>query len=178
MATKRSSNTSGQPKRGLALLSRPGFPARRYGQAHLRDVEGGATRLQRGRRCGRLFVSKLCFEGSEEELEATVNTQPAIVATSLAYLAELRERLSEKGRQMKPSFVAGHSLGQFSAAVAAGALAFSDGLQIVMERGRIMGRMVAQPAGRHGDGARATGRTGGRRPPDSGAGRERRSRRV
>jgi len=84
-------------------------------------------------------LSKLCFEGSDEELEDTVNTQPAIVATSLAYLADLRERLSEKGRQLRPSFVAGHSLGQFTAAVAAGALAFSDGLQLVMERGRIMG---------------------------------------
>ena len=86
-----------------------------------------------------ISLSKLCFEGSDEELEDTVNTQPAIVATSLAYLADLRERLSEKGRQLRPSFVAGHSLGQFTAAVAAGALAFSDGLQLVMERGRIMG---------------------------------------
>jgi [acyl-carrier-protein] S-malonyltransferase len=83
-------------------------------------------------------VSDLCFSASNEELEDTANTQPAIVTTSLAYLADLRERLQQKGRQLAPSFVAGHSLGQFSAAVAAGALALTDGLQLVMERGRIM----------------------------------------
>jgi [acyl-carrier-protein] S-malonyltransferase len=83
-------------------------------------------------------VTDLCFNGSDQELEDTANTQPAIVTTSLAYLADLRERLEEKGRRLAPSFVAGHSLGQFSAAVAAGALALTDGLQLVMERGRIM----------------------------------------
>jgi [acyl-carrier-protein] S-malonyltransferase len=83
-------------------------------------------------------VSELCFNGSNEELEDTANTQPAIVTTSLAYLADLRERLQETGRRLAPSFVAGHSLGQFTAAIAAGTLALTDGLQLVMERGRIM----------------------------------------
>ncbi len=83
-------------------------------------------------------VSDLCFSGSNEELEDTANTQPAIVTTSLAYLADLRERLGQKGRRLAPSFVAGHSLGQFTAAIAAGTLALTDGLQLVMERGRIM----------------------------------------
>lgn len=83
-------------------------------------------------------VTSLCFSGSDQELEDTANTQPAIVTTSLAYLADLRERLQAKGRQLAPSFVAGHSLGQFSAAIAAGTLALTDGLQLVMERGRIM----------------------------------------
>lgn len=83
-------------------------------------------------------ISRLCFEGSEEELEDTVNTQPAILATSLAYLAYLRERLQEMGRQLRPSLMAGHSLGQFTAAVASGALDFGDGLRLVLERGRIM----------------------------------------
>lgn len=83
-------------------------------------------------------ISRLCFEGSEQELEDTVNTQPAILTTSLAYLAYLREQLQEMGRRLRPSLMAGHSLGQFSAAVAADALDFSDGLRLVLERGRIM----------------------------------------
>jgi [acyl-carrier-protein] S-malonyltransferase len=83
-------------------------------------------------------ISHLCFEGSEQELGDTVNTQPAILTTSLAYLAYLRERLQEMGRRLRPSLVAGHSLGQFTAAVAADALDFSDGLRLALERGRIM----------------------------------------
>ena len=83
-------------------------------------------------------ISRLCFDGSEEELGDTMNTQPAILTTSLAYLAYLRERLQELGRQLRPSLMAGHSLGQFTAAVAAGGVDFSDGLRLVLERGRIM----------------------------------------
>ncbi|MEX0787076.1 MAG: ACP S-malonyltransferase [Dehalococcoidia bacterium] len=83
-------------------------------------------------------ISYLCFEGTEAELEDTVNTQPAMLTTSLAHLAYLRERLHEMGRKLVPSFMAGHSLGQFSAAVAANAIDFSDGLRLVQERGRIM----------------------------------------
>lgn len=83
-------------------------------------------------------LSRLCFEGPKEALDDTVNTQPAIVATSLAYLAYLRERLQELGRRLTPSLVAGHSLGQFSAAAASGALDFSEALRLVLERGRIM----------------------------------------
>ena len=83
-------------------------------------------------------ISRLCFDGSEEELEDTINTQPAILTTSLAYLAYLRERLQEQGRRLRPSLMAGHSLGQFTAAVAADSLDFSDGLRLVLERGRIM----------------------------------------
>ncbi len=83
-------------------------------------------------------ITRLCFEASGQELEDTVNTQPAILTTSLAHLAYLREWLQEQGRRLRPSFMAGHSLGQFSAAVAAGSLDFSDGLRLVRERGRIM----------------------------------------
>jgi [acyl-carrier-protein] S-malonyltransferase len=92
-------------------------------------------------------ISRLCFEGSDEELEDTVNTQPAILTTSLAYLAYLRERLAGMGRQLRPSFMAGHSLGQFTAAVAANALDFSDGLRLVLERGRIMAEWARQRPG-------------------------------
>ncbi len=83
-------------------------------------------------------ISRVCFEGSPEELEKTANTQPAILATSVAYLAFLRERLQEMGRRLAPSFVAGHSMGQFTAAVAAGSLDLGDALRLVQERARIM----------------------------------------
>jgi [acyl-carrier-protein] S-malonyltransferase len=83
-------------------------------------------------------LSKLCFEGSERELQNTINAQPAILATSMACLAFLREKVEEVGKRLAPSFTAGHSLGQFTAAVASGALDFSDGLRLVVERGRIM----------------------------------------
>ncbi len=93
-------------------------------------------------------VSHLCLEGSERELEDTVNAQPAILTTSLAYLALLKERLEEMGRRLRPSVMAGHSLGQFTAAVAADALDFSDGLRLVRERGRIMAEWArSQPGG-------------------------------
>jgi [acyl-carrier-protein] S-malonyltransferase len=83
-------------------------------------------------------LSRLCFEGPREDLDDTPNTQPAIVATSIAYLVNLREKLQALGRRVTPSLVAGHSLGQFSAAAAAGALDFSEAVRLVRERGRIM----------------------------------------
>lgn len=80
-------------------------------------------------------LSEICFDGPEELLRQTINTQPAIMTVSLACLATAKERgdLDEK-----PSFVAGHSLGEYTAAVAGGALSFEDGLLLVQERGRLM----------------------------------------
>ena len=84
-------------------------------------------------------ISQLCFEGPEEELRLTENTQPALVAVSVA---ALRVLLVEVGA---PDFVAGHSLGEYSALVAAGSLDFADALRIVRKRGRYMQEAV--PAG-------------------------------
>jgi [acyl-carrier-protein] S-malonyltransferase len=78
-------------------------------------------------------LSRLCFEGPREELDDTFNTQPAIFAMSVACLEALRGRSS-----VVPLFVAGHSLGEYSALVASGALDFADGLYLVRERGRVM----------------------------------------
>jgi [acyl-carrier-protein] S-malonyltransferase len=78
-------------------------------------------------------LSRLCFEGPEEELNDTFNAQPAILATSIAALHALKEQGFDK-----PAYVAGHSLGEFSALVAAGVLAYEDGLKVVRERGRLM----------------------------------------
>lgn len=129
----------GQARSGLALLF-PGQGSQHAGMGkRIAEISEAARQIfaQADEALG-FRISRLCFEGSEEELEDTVNTQPAILATSLAYLAYLRERLQEMGRRLRPSLVAGHSLGQFSAAVAADALDFSDGLRLVLERGRIM----------------------------------------
>lgn len=84
-------------------------------------------------------LSKLCFEGPEENLRLTENTQPAILTCSIAALAAVRE----KG--LEPDLVAGHSLGEYSALVAAGAISFRDAVQLVRKRGRFMQEAV--PAG-------------------------------
>lgn len=86
-------------------------------------------------------LSQLCFEGPEEELKLTANTQPAILTTSVAVFAALKEKLPD----FKPAFVAGHSLGEYSALVAADALSFADAVKTVRSRGQFMEEAV--PAG-------------------------------
>jgi [acyl-carrier-protein] S-malonyltransferase len=81
-------------------------------------------------------LSKLCFEGSEAELQLTENTQPAILTTSIAAYRVLEER------GCRPDFVAGHSLGEYSALVAAGALKLSDAAVLVRKRGKYMQEAV------------------------------------
>ncbi len=83
-------------------------------------------------------LSRLCFEGPEEELEDTINAQPAILTVSIASLAALRERAQAMGARLTPSFVAGHSLGEYTALVAAGVMEFEDAVRLVRERGRLM----------------------------------------
>ena len=84
-------------------------------------------------------LSELCFEGPEEELQLTANTQPAIVAVSVAALRCFRARALETET---PNFVAGHSLGEYSALVAAGALELGDALRLVRARGEAMQKAV------------------------------------
>lgn len=86
-------------------------------------------------------LSRLCFEGPEEELRLTANTQPAILTASVAVLEALREKKAD----MKVDFYAGHSLGEYSALVAAGALSFTDAVKVVRARGQFMEEAV--PAG-------------------------------
>lgn len=83
-------------------------------------------------------LSSLCFNGPAEELGDTINAQPAIFTVSLAYLEALKEKWREHGHNIVPSVVAGHSLGEFTALVAAGVMDFADALQLVRERGRLM----------------------------------------
>ncbi len=82
-------------------------------------------------------LSDLCFNGPEEELKLTANTQPAILTTSIAALRVLQ---SETGLQ--PTCVAGHSLGEYSALVATGALSFADAVRTVRARGTFMQEAV------------------------------------
>lgn len=84
-------------------------------------------------------LSKLCFEGPEEDLKLTENTQPAILTTSVA----VYRVLADEG--IIPDYVAGHSLGEYSALVAAGAISFLDAVATVRRRGRYMQEAV--PAG-------------------------------
>lgn len=83
-------------------------------------------------------LSRLIAEGDPAELDLTVNAQPALLATSIAYLRALQARWAEAGREAHPRFFAGHSMGQYSAMVAAGVLSLADGLRLVRERGRLM----------------------------------------
>ncbi|MEA2549567.1 MAG: [acyl-carrier-protein] S-malonyltransferase [Chloroflexota bacterium] len=97
-------------------------------------------------------ISRLAWEGPEDELNRTENAQPALLAASIAYLAALRERHGAEGDQpsgpaQEPRFMAGHSMGQYSALVAAGVVSLEDGVRLVRERGV---RMQQSGAGRDG----------------------------
>jgi len=81
-------------------------------------------------------LSRLCFEGPEEELRKTHNVQPAILVVSIACLKALEE--ATIANFPSPTFVAGHSLGEYTALVAAGALGLTDAVLLVRERGRLM----------------------------------------
>jgi [acyl-carrier-protein] S-malonyltransferase len=85
-----------------------------------------------------LPLSRLILEGPAEELDRTVTAQPAILATSVAYLLAMREEAREAGIDLVPQALAGHSAGQYAAAVAADAIDYADALRLVRERGRIM----------------------------------------
>jgi len=117
-----------------------------------RDVFDGSAAARRVfETADRVFdfsLTSLCFEGPEDALQQTENAQPAIFTTSLACLEAARELGGLPAEP--PAFVAGHSLGEYTALVAAGALALEDGLRLVRERGRLM-----QQAGDRNPGAMA-----------------------
>ena len=93
-------------------------------------------------------ISNLAFEGPEDQLNRTENAQPALLATSIAYLSAVHERAHATGMTIpNPLFFAGHSMGQYSAMVASSALTLPDGIRLVRERGRLM---QASGAGRDG----------------------------
>src|SRR3954453_22453479 len=96
-------------------------------------------------------ISDIAWDGPAERLDLTENAQPAILAASIAILEALRERWAADGLVAPvPAYAAGHSMGQYSALVAAGALGLEDGIRLVRERGRLM-----QASGQGRDGAMA-----------------------
>jgi [acyl-carrier-protein] S-malonyltransferase len=86
-------------------------------------------------------ISRLCFDGPDEELKLTENTQPALVTVAVAAW-----RVLEK-QGHRPDFVAGHSLGEYSALVAAGSLKFADAVRLVRKRGQFMQKAVPKGVG-------------------------------
>lgn len=110
---------------GRALAER--YPTARATLAEADDLLGFA-------------LSAICFNGPEAGLTDTINAQPALLAVSIAALRVLAEEVGDVGAHARPGpvMVAGHSMGEYSALVAAGALSFGDGLRLVRERGRLM----------------------------------------
>ena len=86
-------------------------------------------------------ISRLCFEGPDDQLKLTENTQPALLTVSVAAFEVLR------ARGWQPDFVAGHSLGEYSALVVAGSLKFADAVRLVRQRGRYMQEAVPPGVG-------------------------------
>ena len=82
-------------------------------------------------------LSRLCFEGPEDELQQTINAQPALVTTSLACLKVARDVLGDN-ELPPPAFIAGHSLGEYTALAAADVLDFATAVYLARERGRLM----------------------------------------
>lgn len=78
-------------------------------------------------------ISKICFEGPDEDLKQTINTQPAILTTSIAALAALKSQLN-----IEPAFLAGHSLGEYGALYASGVLSLDDTLKLIQKRAEAM----------------------------------------
>lgn len=127
----------------LALLF-PGQGSQEVGMA--RDVceasEGARAVFEAADAALGLPLSRLCFEGPEDELVRTEIQQPAILTASVALLRALEERVS-----IAPGCVAGHSLGEYTALVAAGALEFEDAVRLVHARGRFMQEAVPEGRG-------------------------------
>jgi [acyl-carrier-protein] S-malonyltransferase len=111
------------------------------GKALAEAVPAAARVFEEADRVLGMRLASLCFEGPEEELKLTANTQPAILATSIAALRAFEERGA------RADFVAGHSLGEYTALVAAGSLRLEDALLTVRRRGLFMQEAVPQGEG-------------------------------
>jgi [acyl-carrier-protein] S-malonyltransferase len=107
-------------------------------------------------------ISRLAWDGPADELDRTENAQPALLAASIAYLAAVRERWAALGiDEPRIAFAAGHSMGQYSALVAAEVISLADGIRLVRERGRLM---QSSGAGREGAMAAILGLDDGQLP--------------
>jgi len=113
----------GSQSLGMGKSLVPGIPHRQKYFSQADDVLG-------------FHLSRIAWEGPEESLNDTINTQPALFTHSIAVLHVIQDLKID----LVPSFVAGHSMGELSALVAAGSLSFSDGLKLVRMRGVLMKR--------------------------------------
>ncbi|HXJ44682.1 MAG TPA: ACP S-malonyltransferase, partial [Bryobacteraceae bacterium] len=109
------------------------------GQTLAQNFDAARKRFEEADEALGFSLSKLCFEGPDDQLRLTENTQPALLAVSVAACSVLEAEVGA------PDYVAGHSLGEYSALVAAGCLGFGDALRLVRKRGRYMQEAV--PAG-------------------------------
>ncbi len=119
----------GAQRVGMGRELADNFPAARAAFEEADDAAGFA-------------LSRLCFDGPEEELRLTANTQPAMLAAAVAALRAFETEIA-----VRPEAAAGHSLGEYSALVAAGALSYPDAIRAVRERGRLMQSAVPQGQG-------------------------------
>jgi len=128
-----------KPWRRLALIF-PGQGSQHVGmgEALARASKAARDVFKRADEVLEMHLTKLCFEGPEEELESTLNQQPANFVVSMAWLAALKERWAALDRRIEPHVFAGHSMGEYTAAVAAGSLSFDEGLIAVRQRGILM----------------------------------------
>ncbi len=111
------------------------------GKSLATEFPAGRTVFERADEALGFSLSKLCFEGPEAELKLTENTQPALLTVSSAAFAVLRQE------GFAPDYVAGHSLGEYSALVAAGSLGFEDAVRLVRKRGQYMQQAVPPGVG-------------------------------
>jgi [acyl-carrier-protein] S-malonyltransferase len=94
-----------------------------------------------------IALTQLMFEGNAADLDDTINAQPAILTVSVACFEVLRERMQQLGQELQPRLTAGHSLGEYTALVVAGAIGFEEAVRLVRERGRIMKESAEQRPG-------------------------------
>jgi [acyl-carrier-protein] S-malonyltransferase len=128
----------------MLALAFPGQGSQKVGMGKALCAEFAAARdvFARADDALGMKLSALCFDGPEGELVKTENQQPAILATSIAIL-----RVAERERGLAGDVAVGHSLGEYSALVAAGALAFEDAVRLVRARGRFMQEAVPEGRG-------------------------------
>ena len=130
----------GEPRQPALALVFPGQGSQYVGMGAslFEESPEAAGVLERADETLGFPLSRLILEGPAEELDQTVNAQPAILATSVAYLEAMRGVADEAGIELRPQRLAGHSAGQYAAAVAANAIDYPDALRLVRERGRLM----------------------------------------
>jgi [acyl-carrier-protein] S-malonyltransferase len=130
-------------KSGLVAFCFPGQGSLEVGMGReiAQAVPESLDVFERASAASGLDLQRLCFEASEDELVETEVQQPALVATSLAVLAALRER------GLRPDFVVGHSVGEFAALAAAGALKVEEAVALVRERGLAMAEVAKRNPG-------------------------------